>query len=179
VSNDLVLLGVSNPVVSCASENWMQEGTIPFEPIYEGHSPWFVKLFLVYLAAVLLTSAFRAVRLVWSLRGLQEMKREGADKLDTRFQFLWNSCSVKTASMKNLSALTLLLAFLVCVWRMGEILRGVSMEKATGTTFLAGAAAEALTTFCLGIVVCVILYAFAFFYEAALERCKARATRPE
>ena len=107
------------------------------------------------------------------------MKRESADKLDSRFQLLWNSCSVKTASMKNLSALTFLLAFLVCAWRMVEILRGVSMEKVTGTTFLAGAAAEALTTFSLGIVVCVILYGFAFFYEAALERGKARATRPE
>lgn len=155
----------------------MQQTTVPFEPMYEGQLAWFVKLFVVYLAAVLLASVFRAVRLGRSLRCLRKMERENADKLNAGFHFLWNSCHAKTASLKNLSALTFLLSVLAGAWKMREILRGVSMEKVTGTAFLAGAAAEVLTI-SFGILVCAILYAFTFFYEAALGRIKLRATRP-
>jgi hypothetical protein len=46
------------------------------------------------------------------------------------------------------------------------------MEKVTGVGFLAGAMAEVLTTFSLGILVCAALYAFAIIYEGALVRRK-------
>jgi hypothetical protein len=157
----------------------MQETTVPFEPMYEGQLAWFVKLFVIYLAAALLTSVLRAIRLMWSLHSLRKMERESADRVNAGFQFLWDSCHAKTASVKNLSAMTFLLSFLVSAWRMTEILRGVSMEKVTGTAFLAGAAAEVFTVFSLGILVCAILYAIAFFYETALVRCKLRAARPK
>jgi|SRR3954447_2285393 hypothetical protein len=156
----------------------MQETTVPFEPMYEGQLAWFVKLFVIYLAAALLTSVFRAIRLMWSLRSLRKMERESADRVNAGFQFLWDSCHAKTASVKNLSAMTFLLSFLVSAWRMAEILRRVSMEKVTGTAFLAGAAAEVLQVFSLGILVCAILYGIAFFYETAIVHCKRRATRP-
>lgn len=44
------------------------------------------------------------------------------------------------------------------------------MEKVTGTGFLAGAAAEVVTIFYIGMIVCVVLYGFAFLSETLLQR---------
>jgi hypothetical protein len=152
----------------------MQETTVGWEPMYEGHLPWFNKVFVVYLALVLFVSVFRAVRLIWHLRGLRKMGQEAPSQLPSRFQLLWETCYAKTASIKNLSALTFLLTLLVSAWSTTRILLGVSIEKVTGVGFLAGAMAEVLAVFALGILVCAALYAFAIFYEAALVRCKMR-----
>jgi hypothetical protein len=156
----------------------MQETTVGFEPMYEGQLPWLTKLFVMYLAVALLASVFRAIRLMWSLRSLRKMEQETANEPPSGFQFLWDSCHAKTASTKNLSALTFLLSFLVSAWSMTRILTGVSMEKVTGMAFLAGATSEVLTIFSLGILVSTALYAFAFFYEALLVRFKLRFVRP-
>lgn len=53
------------------------------------------------------------------------------------------------------------------------------MEKVTGTTFLAGAMAEVLTIFSLGILICIVLYTVASFCEALLARHKLRLDRSE
>jgi len=74
--------------------------------------------------------------------------------------------------------LTFLLSFLVAAWRITGTLRGISVEKVTGTAFLAGAAAEELATFCFGMLVCAILYSFAFFYETLLLHYKPRQALP-
>jgi hypothetical protein len=155
----------------------MQETTVNFEPMYEGQLPWFIKLFVLYLAASLLASVFRGIRLMWTLHSLRKMGREAATQASTEFQFLWDSCNAKTASIKHLSALTFLLTVLVSAWSMTQILKGVSMEKVTGTAPFAGATAEVLTAFSLGILVCAVLYAIAFIYEALLVRCKLRSAR--
>ena len=46
------------------------------------------------------------------------------------------------------------------------------MGKVTGSAFLAGAMAEGLTSFSLGIFVCAVIYAFVTFYEGVLARRK-------
>jgi len=79
--------------------------------------------------------------------------------------------------MKNLSVLTLLPTLLVFAWSTTGILLGVTMEKVTGVGFLAGAMAEVLTMFSLGVLVCAALYAFAIFYEAALVWRKMKLDR--
>lgn len=150
----------------------MQETTVGWEPMYEGHLPWFTKVFVVYLALVLLVSVFRAISFMWRLRGLRKMEQETATQLTSRFQFLWESCYARTASIKNLSVLTFLLSLLVFAWSTTRILLGVTMEKVTGVGFLAGAMAEVLTVFSLGILVCAALYTFAIFYEGVLVRRK-------
>jgi hypothetical protein len=154
----------------------MQETTVGWDPMYESRLPWFTKVFVVYLAVVLFASAFRAIRLMWSLRGLREMER-GNPSAPSRFQLLWEICYARTASLKNLSVLTVLLTLLIFAWSTSRILLGVTMEKVTGVTFLAGAMAEVLTTFSTGILVSVVLYAFAILYETALVRRKARFDR--
>jgi uncharacterized membrane protein len=68
--------------------------------------------------------------------------------------------------------LTFLLSVLVLAWGTATILQGAAKEKVTGSAFLAGAMAETLTTFSLGIFVCAVLYAFAIFYEGLLARRK-------
>jgi hypothetical protein len=142
--------------------------------MYELRLPWFTKVFVIYLALVLFASAFRAMRLMWHLRGLRKMGQEASGPAISRFQLLWGTCYSKAASIKNLSVLTFLLSLLVLAWSTTRVLVGVTMERVTAVGFLAGAMAEVLTTFSLGILVCAALYAFAMFYEAALVRRKTR-----
>lgn len=151
----------------------MQESTsMEFDPIYEGQLPWSTRLFIIYLAVVLLVCFSRAVRMVWDLRTLRKAAQETSAQVDSRFWLAWESCHARTVLIKNWSALTFLLSFLVSAWSMTGILRGISVQKVTGTAFLAGATAEVLMTFCFGMLVCAALYAFAFFYETLLVRYK-------
>ena len=148
----------------------MQEGTpTQWDQMSEVRLPWSIRLFDIYLAVVLLAFCFRAIRMLWHLHTL----RKSAQKANG-FQLAWDSCHARTVSMKNWSALTFLLSFLVPAWNMTETLRVISDQKVIGTAFLASTTAQVLTTFCLGMFVCAILYAFAFFCEARLARYKSQ-----
>ena len=152
----------------------MQETTLGWEPMYEGHLPWFTRVFVAYLALVLLLSAARAISLIRRLRALRKLEQETATAMTSKFPLFWESLYAKTAAIKNLSVLTLLLSLLVFAWSTTQILVGVTMEKSTGVGFLAGAMAEVLTVFSSGILVCAVLYTFAIFFEAVLVRRKMR-----
>jgi len=147
----------------------MQEGTpVQWDPIiYEGHLPWYTRLFVIYLVVMLLVACFRGIGMIWHLRSL----RKGAPEANGSW-LAWDLCHARTLSMKNWSAMTFLFSFFVSSWTLADTLHGISMEKVTATTFLAGATGEALTTFCFGMLVCAILYAVAFFYENLLMRYK-------
>jgi ABC-type enterochelin transport system permease subunit len=80
----------------------------------------------------------------------------------------------KTPLQVRAAGLPFLLSFLISAWNMIGTLKGISMQKVTGTAFLAGATAEVLTAFYFGMLVCVVLYAFAFFCETLLLRYKLR-----
>lgn len=152
----------------------MQESTtFQWDPMYEEHLPWFIRLFVIYLAVVLLMFCFRAIRMLLQLRSL----RKAAQEVNACW-LAWDSCHAKAVSLKNWSALTFLLSFLVSAWRMTETLRGIAVEKVTETAFLANTTAEVLMTFCFGMFVCAVLYAFGFFYETLLVRCKSRQLLP-
>lgn len=148
----------------------MQESTtIQWDPMYEGQLPWPTRLFVIYLVVVLIVFCVRATRILWLLRSLRKPTQEA-----NVFQLAWDSCHTTIVSMKNWSALIFLLSFLLSSWSLTETLRGISVQKVTGTAFLAGATAEVLMTFCFGMLVCTILYAFAFFCETLLVRCKSQ-----
>lgn len=152
----------------------MQENTtIQWDPMYEGQLPWSTRLFIIYLAVLFLVFCFRAIRMLLHLRTL----RKGAQDANA-FWLTWDSCHARAVSIKNWSALTFLLSFLVSAWNMAETLHGIAVEKATGAAFLAGATAEVLMTFCVGMFVCAVLYAFGFLYETLLARCKSRQPLP-
>lgn len=164
----------------------MQETDVGWDPMYEGHLPWFPKVFLVYLAVVFLLSLFRTLSLTWRLHRLQKTQAQVSAQAaaaspktplhpeDARgsFQFSWEYCYAKVAMMKNLSMLTFLMSVLVSALWTTEILKGAAMEKVTGSAFLAGAMAEVLTTFSVGIAVCAVLYALAMFCEGRVVRRK-------
>jgi hypothetical protein len=152
----------------------MQETTVGWEPMYEGHLPWFTKVFVAYLALVLLLSAARAISLMRCFRAFRKLERETATELTSTFPLFWESLYTKIAAIKNLAVLTSLLSLLVFAWSTTQILRGVTMEKSTGLGFLTGAMSEGLTVFSLGILVCAVLYIVAIFFEAALVRRKMR-----
>jgi hypothetical protein len=65
-----------------------------------------------------------------------------------------------------------LLSLLVLAWSTTKILQGAALQKVTGTALLAGAMAETLTTFSLGILVYAMLYALATFCEGVIARRK-------
>ena len=65
----------------------MQESTVGWEPMYELRLPWFTKVFVIYLALVLFASAFRAIRLMWHLRGLRKMGRTPPAQRSLDFSF--------------------------------------------------------------------------------------------
>ena len=75
----------------------MQETTVVWEPMYEGSRlPWFTKAFVVYLAIVLFASVFRAIRLMWRLRGLRKMEQVAPTPPD-----LWASIYVGIVLRQN------------------------------------------------------------------------------
>jgi hypothetical protein len=170
----------------------MQETGVRGEPIYEGHLPWFTKVFVLYLAPVLFMSVLRAISLMRRLRRLPKAQKEApthqgsaSSRTSSRpegagggFQALWEFCYIKLALIKNLSLLTFLLSLLLFAWSTTRILQGAAVQKVTGSAFLADAMAEVLTTFSLGIIVCAVLYAFAIFYEAVLARRKVEIDHP-
>ena len=148
----------------------MQESTtVQWSPMYEVRLPWSTRLFILYLTVVLLLFCFRAIRMFWHLRSLRNTAKESKE-----FSQMLDSCHAKATSIKNWSALTFLLSVLVSAWSMTVMLRGISVQKVTGTAFLAGAAAEVLMMFCSGMLVCTILYSFAFLCETVLVRFKSR-----
>ena len=125
----------------------MQEKqTVSFQPIgYEGHVPWFVNLFVVYLLYVLLTTVGSAVRVMWSLRKIRKAsEREPCIELVV--------CSAKIRSIRNFCHLTFLLATLVLSSNTIDILSGVSTAKAPSFTFVAAELAQALVPFAMGIL---------------------------
>lgn len=157
----------------------MQESTtIEWDPMYEGQLPWPTRLFVIYLAVVVVLFCFRAIRMLWHLRSLRKVAQETNAELGSGFWLAWDSCHARTISIKNWSTLTFLLSFLISSWNITETLKGMSTQKVTGTAFLAGATAEVLTAFYFGMFVCVVLYAFGFFCETLLLRYKMRQPLP-
>src|ERR1700690_548498 len=155
----------------------MQETGIGWDPMYERQLPWFTKAFVIYLVVVLVVSVFRVIRLMWRMREFRKIEQGNPNELTSRFQFLWDSCQAKVASVKSLSVLTILFSLLVFSWNTTILLQGITMEKVTGAAFLAGSMAEAFSNLSLGILVGAVLYIFAVCCDDILVRRKMRLLR--
>ena len=150
----------------------MQETGLGWDPMYDRQLPWFTKAFVIYLVVVLLLAAARVIRLMWRMREFRTIEQGNANELISRFQFLWESCQAKVASLKSLSVLTILFSLLIFSWNTTTLLQGITMEKVTGAALLAGAMAQAFSNFSLGILVCAVLYIFAIVCDVILVRRK-------
>jgi len=72
-----------------------EEQTASFQPVgYEGHVPWFVNLFLVYLLYALLMTVVRAVLLIWALRKHRKAQ-EDESPLESGSQRFCEDCQSK------------------------------------------------------------------------------------
>jgi hypothetical protein len=151
-----------------------EEMTVQFQPIYEGHTSWFQRLFIIYLLSVLLITVFRSVRLIWRVRKLRRQKSSASSGSSSEFLPRWDSCQRDTESMKKFSHLTLLLSLLVLAMGSINVLAGVSTAKAPSVPYTAGYMADAITPFSVGIGVCIVLYCCAMFFDALLARRKSK-----
>jgi hypothetical protein len=142
-----------------------EEQTVSFQPIgYEGHIPWFVNLFVIYLLYVLLATVASAVRVMWTLR--KDRKAEESEApVESSSQDRWEVCHSKIRSIRNLSHLTFLLGALVLSWSTINILAGVSTAKAPSFPFVAAELAQALVPFAMGIIFCSGQFCCAMFLE--------------
>ncbi|HTR26785.1 MAG TPA: hypothetical protein VMI10_22630 [Terriglobales bacterium] len=155
----------------------MQEGIGGWDPMYEGHLPWFVKVFVLYLLLAAAVLVFRCLKLTWDLLALRRVERRSESGDHSSFQPLSGSCQARITSTKNLALLTFILSLLVAACDTSGILRGISTERVTATAFLAGALAEVFTMFAIGLTVCAALYACAFFFESMLHKLSRQFNR--
>jgi len=153
-----------------------EEQTVSFQPIgYEGHTPWFVNLFVIYLLSVLLMTVVRVVRLLWAFRKHRKVE-ERETPLESSSQDFWESCNSKIRSIRNFSHLTFLLAVFVLSWNAIDILAGVSTAKAPSVSYFAAESSEALVPFLGGILFSFVLFCCAMFLESLVQR-RSRKSR--
>jgi hypothetical protein len=147
-----------------------QSQTVSFQPIgSEGHLPWYVNVFLIYLLSVLLMTFVRPGMLMWTLRKHQKAHARGLP-VQSDSQSFWEISYSKIRSIRSFSHLTSLLAVLVLGWNVTNILAGISMEKVSSFSYVAARLADALVPFLMGIVFCCVLLVCAMFLESRFRR---------
>ena len=146
-----------------------EEQTLAFQPIYEGYVPWLAKLFLVYLFAVLLMIAVRAVRFGWNLRRLRKLEQTESSDFSS-LHLLWTKCYAKAHSLRDFAIITFLLSVLHFSWWAADIFAAVGTEKTTGLNYILRALADPLGSFLIGISFCIALYLCAVLGEYILSR---------
>ena len=154
-----------------------EEQTVSFQPIsYEGHTPWFVNLFVIYLLYVLVKTIVSAVRLIWIVRKYEKALESHAS-VELRSQGPWEICHSKIRSIRNFSHLTFLLAALVLSWNAVDILAGVWTAKAPSLPYVAAELAQAIVPFAMGIVFCSGQFCCAMFLESLARRRRHQLDR--
>ena len=149
----------------------MQEGpqTVEFQPIYEGHVPWFVNLFVIYLFCVLLMTVVRTVRLMWTLRKHRKAQEREVPPESSSQSFL-EICYSEIRSIRNFSHLTFLLAAVVLCWSVTNILAGVAAVKVACVPCVAARLADALIPFLMGLIFSSAQFSCAMFLESRVRR---------
>jgi hypothetical protein len=152
----------------------MQEegSTVTFQPIYEGHTAWFTKIFALYAFVALIIMAVRLARVLLNARGLSrllenEIEIEGRDPSS-----LLSEGFSEVRLLKNLAIVTFLASVLELSLDLSQILWGVRTEKALNFSYLLPEIGDAFTPFSFGITVTILLYVSFIFSQSILERRK-------
>jgi len=154
----------------------MQEEQAVIFQAMENYVPWYVGLFRLYLALVILLAIFRFARLLWILRK-KRIDEQAQSSVGVSLSEYWERSYIKASSFKTLSLLTLLVAMTVFVWTVSGDLMQVATQKTSGVGALAGAFADALKTFAVGVIVSTVLFCCAAFCERLIDRHRLRRTR--
>ena len=144
----------------------MQEvGRVGWDPISVNHHlPWASKLLILYLLVVVATSIVKStavLRLLWSL---------SHNPVRVSREYVWEMCSNKIRSLRQLVFVTLLLTVLVTTMLVRASLMQIAVKEVVGIAAFSGGVAEVLTVFVLGILVCTVIYAVCALYEGVLSR---------
>ncbi|MGA3106012.1 MAG: hypothetical protein ABSD53_16145 [Terriglobales bacterium] len=158
----------------------MQDQQVGWDPIIIDHQmPWQSRFFLVYLLFGIGISLVRTASLarnLWLLRSLSSREKGGPDgpELSTKFLAAYDTCSAKVRSIERSVVLTFLLCVLTAADQTRAVLASVAVEKYTSFVFLSASAAEVLTVFVIGVLVCALLYALCDLFQGTLTRRRAR-----
>ena len=148
------------------------EQTVTFQPGYMyGPTPWYERLFVLYLLAVLVIFLIRVTGLAVNLYKLRKARKQALQAPVS--EALWMDCHAKVYSFKELCTLTLLISFFVSAWHTADVLFSVGTAKALNTAFVMADAAHGLIVFNSGLIVCIVLYGGAMFFGGVVRRSKA------
>jgi hypothetical protein len=118
-----------------------EDQTIAFQPMHDTFVPWHVRLFVLYLALIVLLAVLRSGRLVWILR-TQRIAAKQSESF-SRSQDFYRYLYVRTRSLKSLSHLTVLVSLISLLWSLADDLTQVVTQKTAGIGAVASALAEA------------------------------------
>jgi len=149
-----------------------EEQTVTFQPMYDVYVPWYVRLFHLYLAIIVLLALIRSARVIWSLRTQKMALRQFASFLPLHSQDFWDDSYLKARSLKTMSHLTFLISMIALLWSLADNLTQVATQKTAGIGAIAGGLADTLRTFSSGIVVSVALLCTAVLCERLIGRRK-------
>jgi hypothetical protein len=130
-----------------------EDQTIAFQPMHDTFVPWHVRLFVLYLALIVLLAVLRSGRLVWILR-TQRIAAKQSESF-SRSQDFYGYLYVRTRSLKSLSHLTVLVSLISLLWSLADDLTQVVTQKTTGIGAVASALADTLRTFSAGHCRCI------------------------
>ena len=111
---------------------------------------------------------YRAARVAGGIRRLRKLKAESSPNEDATLLAYRDLYLRESASFSRFSHLTLLLWLLVLAMGITDALLGVATIKVPSTSATAARMAEAITSFSVGIFVCILLYCCAMFFDALL-----------
>lgn len=142
----------------------------------DGPSPWYERLFVLYLLVMLFVLLTRRVGLVVSLRRLRRIERNDPSP-SASAHVLWGSASLRTRSLSKLSLLTFFLSLLIISMEAFDAFHGIRAQKTTVMAWRVADSSDKLPVFTFGMLVCVILYTVGWFFESRLNRRKASFER--
>jgi hypothetical protein len=149
-----------------------EDQTVTFSPMGDGGSiHWFDRLFAFYILIVMIITVVRSVGLMWALRRHRRAQQHTMPLAPDSRAF-WEICNARTRSVRNFSHLTLLASVLVFAMNGIDAMAAVATQKVAGVGAIAGATAEAFTTFSAGMVICIALFCRAVFLEHRVLRQK-------
>ncbi len=147
--------------------------TLTFQPMFvDGSPPWYERLFVLYLLVMLIVLLVRGVRLAAGLRKLRKIEKNDP-KASALAHDLWNSASFRARSLSKFSLLTFFLSLLIISMEGFDAFHGIRVQMTTVMARRVADFADKLPGFSFGMLVCVILYAFGWFFESRLNHRKA------
>jgi hypothetical protein len=141
--------------------------TVTFSPEgFPRNPPWPEKLLGFYILAILIVLLVRIIQLIRCLLASRKIGPAALDGWDR----VWTLGKLRARSLRRLAILTLFVCILEISLSFTNGLWEVGTQKVAHSWWLLVSVAEDLGAFNVGMAICIVLYAFGFFFESRLER---------